>query len=169
MNSQAWPTPEPIPCADADELLAKLDPSSTLWQPFEYGRWAFRGHADATWELIPSALRPGQRLSFRSSGTCARLADRRQQREAEAQLLVDFVELSDELGFRLPGDLTEFRFPWKQHESEVQFNDSCRPRAFWRLRPLPSITAFPRACWTSLSIRLSPRTSRLHMQHSQTA
>jgi len=127
MDSRAWPTPEPIRCADAAELLATLDPSSTPWQPFEYGRWAFRGQANASWDLIPSALRPGQRLSFRDSTTYALLADRRQQREAEARLLVDFVELADELGFRLPGDLTEFRFPWKQHESQVQLNASWPP------------------------------------------
>ena len=60
-----WSAPQPVECGDPAELLAALDPSSGLWQPFEYGRWAFRGQADASWDLLPRALRPGQRLSFR--------------------------------------------------------------------------------------------------------
>ena len=86
----------------------------------------FRGQADASWDLLPRALRPGQRLSFRDP-TLSGPLDAQPQIEAEASLLVDFVELADELGFRWPGDLTEFRFPWKQHSQPVRLNESWPP------------------------------------------
>lgn len=111
-----WLRPEPIKCRDSAELLAKLDPSSQLWAPFEHGRWAFRGQADAKWDLIPRALRPGQRLSFENPAVRAPLAAE-DQIQAEWSLLAAFVELADELGFRLPGDLGTFRFPWRRHEA----------------------------------------------------
>jgi hypothetical protein len=104
-------------------LLAKLNPECDLWQPFEYGRWAFRGQGNASWDLTPVALREGQRLSFRENGRLGPLNDQ-QQMNAEAELLVDFVELADELGFRLPGDLSAFRFPWKEHEETLVLNGS---------------------------------------------
>ena len=117
--------PGPIECRDSAELLATLDPSSSLWAPFEYGRWAFRGQGDM-WDLVPKALRPDERLSFSDATLRGRL-DSRRQIEAEARLLADFVELADELGFQLPGDLTEFRFPWKQHAGPVMLNSSWPP------------------------------------------
>ena len=121
MDRQPWLSPEPTECRDSAELLAKLDPSSSLWTPFEYGRWAFRGQADALWDLVPRALRPGQRLSFRDPALLARL-DRTGQIQAEWSLLAEFIELADELGFQLPGDLALFRFPWRRHESPVVLN-----------------------------------------------
>lgn len=126
MDRPPWLAPEPIECGDSAELLVRLDPSSSLWKPFEYGRWAFRGQADVSWDLTPRALRSGQRLSFRDSTLCAPL-DSRRQIQAEGNLLADFVELADELGFRLPGDLTEFRFPWKQHAGPIVLNQSWPP------------------------------------------
>lgn len=115
MDRQPWLKPEPIECRDSAELLSRLDPSSSLWTPFEYGRWVFRGQADASWDLIPRAKRPGERLSFRDSALRAPL-DRDHQIQAEWILLAGFIELADEIGFQLPGDLTEVRFPWRRHE-----------------------------------------------------
>jgi len=118
MDRQPWLKPEPIECQDSAELLSRLDPSSSLWTPFEYGRWAFRGQADASWDLIPRSMRPGERLSFQDSTLRAPL-DRDRQIQAEWSLLADFIELADEIGFQLPGDLTEVRFPWKRHETPL--------------------------------------------------
>ncbi|MBI5968771.1 MAG: FRG domain-containing protein [Deltaproteobacteria bacterium] len=118
MDRQSWLKPEPIECQDSAELLSNLDPSSTLWKPFEYGRWAFRGQADASWDLIPRAIRPNERLSFQDSELRAPL-DQHRQIQAEWSLLTDFIELADEIGFQLPGDLTDVRFPWKRYETQL--------------------------------------------------
>lgn len=39
-----------------EDLLAALRPGNTLWKP-DPGSWAFRGHADSNWLLIPSGNR----------------------------------------------------------------------------------------------------------------
>lgn len=126
MSPPLWSEPELIESRDPADLLTKLDPSSPLWAPFEYGRWAFRGQANVTWDLVPRAFRPGELLSFSDPTLRAKL-DRRKQIEAEWTLLAQFVELADELGFRLPGDLGEFRFPWKHHQGLVVLNASWPP------------------------------------------
>ena len=119
MAVSPWSDPEPIECQDSAELLIKLDPSSPLWAPFQHGQWAFRGQADASWDLVPRALRSHELLSFSDPALHARL-DRNAQIQAEWTLLAEFTELADELGFHLPGDLSTFRFPWKAHEQPVR-------------------------------------------------
>ncbi len=106
--------------------MGQLDPSSTHWTPFKFGRWAFRGQADATWDLVPRALRQGQPLSFKFPAIRAPL-ERTSQIDAENTMLVEFVELADELGFQLPGDLGAFLFPWRQHEQPVISNQPWPP------------------------------------------
>jgi hypothetical protein len=115
-----------IECRDSADLLAKLDPSSTLWTPFRFGRWAFRGQADATWDLVPRAMREGQQLSFTNPAIRAPLQSS-SQIAAEFRLLVNFVELADELGFPLPGGIGAFSLPWAQHEGPVFLNQPWPP------------------------------------------
>ena len=121
-----WSDPEPIECQDSAEFLAQLDPSSQLWAPFQNGQWAFRGQADASWDLVPRALRSNEPLSFSDPALRARL-ERNAQFQAEWTLIAEFIELADELGFHLPGDLSTFRFPWKTHEQPVQFLNQSWP------------------------------------------
>jgi hypothetical protein len=42
-----------VPFTKAEDLLAALRPASPLWGPNPW-RWVFRGHADASWQLLPS-------------------------------------------------------------------------------------------------------------------
>jgi hypothetical protein len=126
MTPQPWLKPEPIECRDPSELLSRLDPSSSLWAPFEYGQWAFRGQADASWDLIPRSMRLGQKLSFKDPSLRA-LLDGDSQIQAEGNLLLEFIELADEIGFQLPGDLTEVRFPWRRHETPLYGDQSWPP------------------------------------------
>ena len=115
-----------IKCQSAAEFLDALDPSHEVWTPYETGRWAFRGQSDAGWGLVPSAFRPGQRLSFRDSSIKAPLAGRAQV-EAEWRALVDFFQLADELGFQMPGDSSVFRLPWTLHDEPVHLLDQRWP------------------------------------------
>ncbi len=47
---------ERIQLNKAEELLDELSPRHPRWQP-EPALWMFRGHADASWTLLPTALR----------------------------------------------------------------------------------------------------------------
>lgn len=142
MDHSPWLRPEPIECRNSAELLNKLDPSSSLWTPFEYGRWVFRGQADASWDLIPRSRRPGQQLSFRDSALCA-LLDRQSQIQAEWNLLAEFIELADEIGFQLPGDLTVFRFPWRRHELPVVSDESWPPTSILEIAAIAQHHGIP--------------------------
>ena len=101
MDALPWSDPEPIECQDSAEFLTRLDPSSELWAPFQNGQWAFRGQADASWDLVPRALRSHELLSFSDPTLRARL-ESNAQIQAEWRLLAEFMELADELGFHLP-------------------------------------------------------------------
>jgi len=155
--------PQAVICQSADELLKLLDPSSALWRPFEYGRWAFRGQADAEWDLVPRAFRPGERLSFKDASLVGPLEPRKQV-EAEAQLLSEFVELADELGScqvisRSSGTrgralpIQSFQMTHRGHRQKS-----------WRPSRLRSTTTFRRVCLTSRSIRLWAPTSQRRIQ-----
>jgi hypothetical protein len=114
-----------IDCADADAFLANLDPVSDLWTT-EHGTWIFRGQANAVWRLTPAALRDGQGLSFSNPALKGPL-EASAQKDAEWELLSDFVSGADDLGFNLPGDLTRFLLPWADHEGPVVLNESWPP------------------------------------------
>jgi hypothetical protein len=128
--------PAPIECPDAADFIARLDPSGSLWSPFEYGRWIYRGHADASWDLTPKALRRGQRLSFTDPAILGPL-NGDLQREAEWFRLAESQALADERGFQLPGDLSTFRLPWVQHDGWIQLATlrAGRRAVSWNLRP----------------------------------
>src|SRR5262245_59794417 len=75
-------------------------------------QWAFRGQADARWNLIPSAMRPGTRLGFYSegcefksvgNGACVH------QMNAELGVLCQFAQFCDRVGLAVPGFHSIFR------------------------------------------------------------
>jgi hypothetical protein len=116
-----------IECTNASEFLARLNPHCELWSQAEIGRWVFRGQSDASWRLTPSALRPGQRLTFSDPAVVGPL-ERNEQTRAELNLLRDFIGLADDLAFALPGDLNKLFHPWVAHEaSSVVLNPSWPP------------------------------------------
>ena len=65
----------------------------------------FRGHADADYELVPTALRPNTRLLHRG----AHISDVGSQIRAEADLLRRFFALADSSGLSLPEDSQALR------------------------------------------------------------
>ncbi len=119
-------TIEELPCSSAEEFLDVLRPSAEHWcKAGTLSPWVFRGQADASWPLMPKALRPGTwaELASLDARTCETLervlADamavrraneptRQRYREALRMSLIervaieDFVSLTDELGFPLP-------------------------------------------------------------------
>jgi hypothetical protein len=104
-----------IACETARELLDRISPSGDHFKnPITFRDWAFRGHGDSSFRLVPSAVREGapERLVellrwpdhfVRAIGTPAG------QAFAEATLLKRFFEVADDHGLAIPGDSPAFR------------------------------------------------------------
>jgi hypothetical protein len=98
-----------INCRDATELVERL---RTLLvgerAPEMPTRYIFRGQGDASWQLAPSAFRSGTILGYQSQQFC-RIADGTQKQtwdegNAEATALLEFLQLSDNVGLDVPID-----------------------------------------------------------------
>ena len=70
--------------------------------------WCFRGHANAKWPLLPSALRDSTMLVFREWSTGPQ-KNSIQQIGAEARLLLEFLNVADSSGLTVPGDTMDIR------------------------------------------------------------
>ena len=106
-------------CDSVDTFLNCLSPNGPIFGSvglFREGSWVFRGQADATWPLVPNALRVGANLlglDYHSpagmSWTQLRKTSDTQvtnavQFEAEYQTLCAFFWLADSKGLPLPED-----------------------------------------------------------------
>jgi FRG domain len=106
-------TTEPTICRDCrtaeqflDEILPRKNPVLVRRLPRQ---WIFRGHADATWKLLPAALRAEKKqlpLLRGPSGNWERIAFEvnRDQIFAEYFTVREFFEAADQRGHPLPED-----------------------------------------------------------------
>lgn len=120
---------------DAEKFVAYLRPSPQNWGPFDdYAcPWVFRGQSDADWHLIPSAWRPdaraeieavkarlgpriGEYLTYDTTDPGSLACPRSRAVEhifhvaAEREMVFQFVDLADELGYFVH-QLKEVRHP----------------------------------------------------------
>jgi FRG domain len=94
---------------NADAFMQAIAPlGSEFGAVYLPRRWYFRGHADARWELLPSALRNQAMLGLGTLQMGPR-ENNLNQIEAEARLLLEFLNLSDMGGMFLPGDTMALR------------------------------------------------------------
>jgi FRG domain len=70
--------------------------------------WYYRGHADARWPLVPSALRGNAMLVLGEWSAGPRVTNL-DQIGAEARLLLEFANIADASGLPLPGDVMVLR------------------------------------------------------------
>lgn len=110
-------------CTSAEDLLDKLRPTNELWQGTRHF-WAFRGHWDDDYELVPSALRKSSQATLGytfapKKGVQPRNQD---QKEAEFQRLHEFYWAIDAQGLHVPGDSNLLRTPkgWQDLETKIQ-------------------------------------------------
>lgn len=99
------PILQTVNCTTADEFMEKLSPMNPLIQSNH--DILYRGQADATWHLIPEALRklPQSvvwKIIQRKDG-----ATRKDQVDCEYKLLKEFVLACDTLGLSVPWDFRE--------------------------------------------------------------
>lgn len=100
-------------CDTAEELVEHLAPHRAhfrLSRPLSIGGWVFRGHSDADWQLIPSALRPDQLFLEGNEWREPITRTRRERARAEFGVLREFFWSADQVGLTLPGDSPELRW-----------------------------------------------------------
>ncbi len=107
------PRYEDRPADRAEDLLDDLSLRQAhfgLAKPLSIGSWAFRGHSDANWQLIPSALRSGQILLEGNTWREPIKPTRRYRAIAEFGTLSEFFWAADRAGIGFPGDSPELRW-----------------------------------------------------------
>lgn len=97
-----------ITCRSASGFLDSLAPQKGIWRGDKKNRWIFRGQSDDQYKLVPKSLRNGQRLSFKESSLRAPLP-KKEQINAEINLIFDFATYSDDVGLTVPGYIDELR------------------------------------------------------------
>ena len=90
----------------ASQLLEWLSPRGQFFRDTGPYEWLFRGHGDARFELVPTALRPEKRSRLLKSSV-AILPDSPDtngiQFLAEANLLHEFLDVANDTGLPIPG------------------------------------------------------------------
>lgn len=87
----------------ANDLWEALSPTRRLFR--EPSRAIFRGHASASWDLVPSVLRGEHRMQADQDV----LPGADGQVFYEVRLLEEYAEYCDRVGVRIPGDSISFR------------------------------------------------------------
>jgi hypothetical protein len=110
-------------CYDARDLVERL--RALLLEekaPETVARYVFRGQADASWQLVPSAFRAGMILGYESQQFC-RVSDGTQKRSwdqgnAELTAVMEFLQLADKIGLEIPAD-HEWLRQWNPFHNRV--------------------------------------------------
>lgn len=63
-------------CESASDFLGALRRSNAYWWEDDQSPWVFRGHADESWELLPSAWRPGNPIIIAGQAEATRRFER---------------------------------------------------------------------------------------------
>lgn len=106
------------------------------WKGAEFGQIAFRGQGDSKWELTPSAFRLGEKIGWGDDAIeTPALGSSREQAIAEYYAVRRFVELADQIGLPLPGDLMRFRAATDKsgREEELFWTEKWIPDEFLEL------------------------------------
>ena len=96
-------------CSSADEFLDRISPRSELFYDFGPGAFMFRGHADARYQLVPSAFRPGRWMRTRRGWRPVDTWTNDAQVDAERRTIRAFFEYADGAGLSLPEDSQSLR------------------------------------------------------------
>src|SRR5436305_3120239 len=95
---------ETIRCSNARALLSKVAPTADIFMHARDDSWLFRGQADSSWGLAPSAFREEEKLSrfaVRPDPAWSEWTNR-EQMDAEATAITTFMDESDRAGLPIP-------------------------------------------------------------------
>ena len=113
-----------IPCRAAEDFLSALDRGNPLWEG-KMQFWAFRGHSDDSYKLIPTALRAAPdmaQLGYTHNIKVGVQTTNKKQIDAEFQRIHEFYWLTDSQGLNIPGDSYLLRTPagWRELKKKIQ-------------------------------------------------
>jgi hypothetical protein len=99
--------PSDIVCVSAfeepqDLLVALRGSHDEFWNEIPE-QWIFRGHADADWELLPTALRMNSKLTHHPERTPGPYATTKDQVGEEADEVRGFADIANRQGLSIPG------------------------------------------------------------------
>jgi hypothetical protein len=124
----------------AEEFLQALSPLDQGWGDAPHD-WIFRGHADAMWKLIPSALRqPSPPLKYTEKGSFT-VCTHKDQVDAEFGLLWEFFRVADSQGLLIPEDSQIYRSPWASETIYRKLEQAKCGRDPWPFDELLSLAA----------------------------
>jgi hypothetical protein len=117
-------------CDEAEDLLSALRGSNDqLWDGIPE-HWVFRGHAEATWDLLPSALRAKSGLTHHPNRPRGPYSTAREQLEREALVVFQFAEMANRRGLPVPGGWTAARRELSGHADSA---NTFPPANLWDL------------------------------------
>ncbi len=118
--------------------MGLIDPLSELWgdDPLQ---WIFRGHGDARWALIPSALRSP--ILFGEKEGSSEILTNDTWVDRQIRLLKQFFDALDRRGLPIPDDGPGFREDGSKWQRELQFELSNDPKEPWPPEKLFSLMA----------------------------
>ncbi len=87
----------------AEDFIDALGRRNKRWKRFSK-RWVFRGHADASWDLLPAALRTPCPITHHPDRPKVPYATTVDQVEQEVDAVWQFVNETDYYGLPIPGD-----------------------------------------------------------------
>ena len=99
----------------AESFMEALSRRNPRWRG-DSRSWIFRGHADATWDLVPSALRYGSAPTHHPERDRVPYNRTIAQVEQEIEAVWSFLSNANYYGLRLPGNPSEL-----MHELERDF------------------------------------------------
>lgn len=114
------------------QFLDDLDPRGEFLSSQNREHWIFRGHANATWPLLPAAHRSGVVLRDPQSGDWKIYEPAKHSRDVQADLewstLRDFFWKADRQGLALPEDTQELRDYLDRFETHLKYVPWPHPR-----------------------------------------
>jgi hypothetical protein len=94
-------------CSTSDEFIAALSPRRSEYKSTMPRGWIFRGQADNSHPLTPTALRSESKALLTSPDR--QITTNKEQIFFERQVLKDFLKIADSIGLNLPEDTQTLR------------------------------------------------------------
>jgi hypothetical protein len=129
-----------LACTNVQDFLEAISPSAETFKEFGPNSWYFRGHADDSFQLVPSALRQESKLlrDFVSGG----FRTNEEQIFGEMHALRLFFDEADRIGLHLPEDSQVVRRIFEKHYAH-QLPSNWPPRHLLSLMAIAQHHGFP--------------------------
>ncbi len=111
-----------IVCNSPQDFMSHLRLDHLTWRGQFSEKWAFRGQADSSWQLVPKAYRETTDFAYTGKPSKPSSLTVDQQRREELRALNYFLFLADRVGLPIPGDSQNLRLPDTVQASPQSFD-----------------------------------------------